>query len=350
MAAEFNFSNDFLAAQRKLGDNPADDFINRCFADSDLKKGLQTWLSQLNVNQDLDQIPHQFNQEDFLQNGFKLPEWADPKVMQAGSAFFVLHAEQIMQLLGLLSLPYCYAAADGAMVLYQSERLRNDVEKRLIDTAEFIWDVMAPSAFTVTGKGFSSLLKIRLTHAAARYYTTFNSTWDFTLGVPINQEDMAGTNLSFSLIVIRGLRKLGLTISYNEQQSFLHLWNVIGYLLGLKEELIPKTGKSANALELAIRKRHFRTSVQGRELTKILCDFLASASPENISPKDTFQLMRHLLEDEVSDILNIPYFKVPGYLPYVLKVATNLTVNNRSAVQVLYQQKYLAFKKQNIRR
>ena len=88
MAAEFNFSNDFLAAQRKLGDDPADDFINRCFADSALKKGLQTWLSQLNVNQDLDQIPHQFNQEDFLQNGFKLPEWADPKVMQAGSAFF----------------------------------------------------------------------------------------------------------------------------------------------------------------------------------------------------------------------------------------------------------------------
>ena len=184
--------------------------------------------------------------------------------------FFAKHAQVIMNMLGLLSLPYCYAGANGSMVLYLSDRMRGDVGKRLIETGEFVWDVMAPNAFYENGKGFAAILKVRLMHAAVRYYTLQNNKWNDSYGYPVNQEDMAGTNLSFSLIVIRGLRKFGFNISYDEQQSFMHLWNVIGALLGLDNDLLPADGKQAFELEETIRLRQFTPSVQGHELTSSL--------------------------------------------------------------------------------
>lgn len=341
------YSDQFLSEKRLNGDVSADSFIHRCFSHPESKLSLYTWLNQLNQNADLDQIPPEYQQESFNKNCRVLPAWADEKLMERGSAFFIKHAEKVMQLLGLLSLPYCYAAADGAMVLYLSQRLTNDAGKRLSDTADFIWNVMAPNAFTAQGKGFSSILKIRLTHAVARFYTLKSGKWNNSLGLPVNQEDMAGTNLSFSLIVIRGLRKLGKSISYEDQQSFMHLWNVIGFLLGLDEDLIPQNGKSANALELAIRERHFKPSEQGRELTKVLIAYFNSVTPENVSAKDTLQLMRYLLGNDIADILDIPSLSSPLYLPYVLKIISNLPdFNSNTSLNTLYQQKkYDSFKK-----
>lgn len=340
------YSDQFLSEKRLNGDVPADSFIHRCFSHIESKLSLCTWLNQLNKNAALDQIPEEYQHETFIKNCRVLPAWADEKLMERGSAFFIKHAEKVMQLLGLLSLPYCYAAADGAMVLYLSQRLTNDAGKRLSDTADFIWNVMAPNAFTAQGKGFSSILKIRLTHAIARFYTLKSGKWNNSLGLPVNQEDMAGTNLSFSLIVIRGLRKLGKSISYEDQQSFMHLWNVIGFLLGLDEDLIPQNGKSANALELAIRERHFKPSEHGRELTKVLTAYFNSVTPENVSPKDTLQLMRYLLGDDVADMLGLPEFDVPFYLPYAMKIAGNIPeFNFGNSLNSLYYQKYHSFKK-----
>jgi hypothetical protein len=349
MSAVYNFSNEFLNLKRFQGDSPADDFIQNCFADPLSKAALYNWLKESDQNSAISSLPLAYAEYNFIADSAILPAWADRRLMKTGSAFFVKHAEQIMQLLALLSLPYCYAAADGAMVLYLSRRLQDDSVKRLSDTAEFIWDVMSPSAFDEDGKGFTSCLKIRLTHAAARYYTLKSGRWDDQLGVPVNQEDMAGTNLAFSLIVIRGLRKLGYTISYNEQHSFMYLWNVIGFLLGLDNELIPQSGKSATILEQAIRLRHFKPSEQGRDLTRSLISYIDGVTDKSVSPQQTLALMRYLLGEEVSTLLDIPVVSIPSYLPSVLKLTSNLPdFSSSSSHQLNYQQKYLAYKKQHL--
>jgi hypothetical protein len=341
------YTDHFLSSKRLKGDIAADEFIAKNFVESDSKLALYKWLKQLDDNSALDRIPDLYRKETFINSACNLPLWADRKLMEKGSAFFIKYAEQVMQLLGLLSLPYCYAAADGAMVLYLSQRLTDDAGKRLLDTAGFIWDVMDPDTFKREGKGFASILKIRLTHAIARYYTLKSGKWKSEFGVPVNQEDMAGTNLSFSLMVVRGLRKLGVSVSYDDQQSFLHLWNVIGSLLGLDEDLIPPDGKAANALELAIRQRHFKPSEQGRELTKTLAVYFNSVTPENVSANDTLQFMRYLLGDEVADILDLPPASKPLYLPLVLKISSNLPdFNSGGSLKVRYQEKLKSFKKQ----
>lgn len=340
-----SYTNGLLDAKRQKGDDAVQLFISEWLSDPGQGKIFYAWMRELNRNIDLDLFSGQFASAAFVSSSRTLPAWADRKLMARGSGFFIRRADAIMSLLGLLSLPYCYAAAEGAKVLYLTERLRDRPAKRLLDTAEFVWDVMAPDAFEPEGKGFASCLKIRMTHALARHYVLKNSSWPATAGLPVNQEDMAGTNLAFSLIVVRGLRKLGVAVSYEEQQSFMHLWNVIGFMLGVDEDLLPESGRSATLLESAISQRHFRISLEGRALAKSLLEHITIDPAMRLSPREIYQIMRFLLNDEVADILDIP--KMPGveYAPVLLKLIANLPRLENSNLQIAYRERYLAFMK-----
>jgi len=300
------FDDDFLNAQRMICDRTADAFIKQIFETATQKQLLFQKLSTLNYNEQLNGIADFYPGHEFIKEAATLPQWADTRLMAKGATFFAGHAQAIMTLLGLLSLPYCYAAANGAMVLYLSERLRSDAGKRLQETGEFVWEVMAPGTFDFEGKAFASILKVRLIHAASRYYVQRDGKWDITWGMPVNQEDMAGTNIAFSLIVIRGLRKLGYTVEAQEQEGFLHLWNVIGSLLGISQELLPADIRLVRELENAIRTRHFRASVQGQELMKSLTVIFSEAAKDaDQNPRDVLGLIQYLLGEEIAGMLGI---------------------------------------------
>lgn len=341
-AADHSLQN--LSAMRRRGDFFSDTFINKTFEDEAQKAAFKSLLDSLILNQQFHQLDDFYAIKEAFVRAAKLPDWAEPKLMQQGATFFGLHATAIMNLLGLLSLPYCYAAADGARVLDLSERIKNKPEHRLNETADFVWDVMAPNAFKPEGKGFVSILKVRLLHAAVRFYTTKSDKWNDDWGLPVNQEDMAGTNLSFSLLVIRGLRKFGLTVAYAEQQAFMHLWNVIGYLSGVDETLLPGTGKEALLLEEAIRKRNFKSSDHGISLTRSLIKYFSSVDA-GFPQKETMQLMRYLLGDEVADLLELPPQQVPMSTVYLLKFINNFQLLRQGNSRFAYQKQRSEFKK-----
>lgn len=339
-----NYSFEFLASMRHCGDIAADSLITEVFADDVQKTAFRSLLDSININNDLQHITNFYAVKEVFRSAEKLPVWADQKLMDQGAAFFTNHATAIMNLLGLLSLPYCYAAADGARVLDLSERIKNQPEHRLNETADFVWDVMAPNAFKPDGKGFASILKVRLLHAAIRFYTGKSGKWNYDWGLPVNQEDMAGTNLSFSLLVIRGLRKFGLTVSYPEQQAFMHLWNVIGFLLGVDERLLPETGKEALLLEEAIRLRNFKSSKHGQSLTKSLVAYFATVDA-NFPAKQTMQLMRYLMGNEVADLLSLPPQTAPISTVKFLQLISNFQVLRQINTRFSYQNQHFDFKK-----
>jgi hypothetical protein len=336
-----------LADYRNIADPTVDNFLETAFSTPELKVELRQCLSNLSSNSSLNTLPLTYHDFPFIANAGKLPDWADVKLLKQGSAFFANHADLIMNLLGLLSLPYCYTAANGAMVLALSGRMDTDTGKRLFETAEFVWDVMDPDAFNSNGRGFAAILKIRLMHAAARYYVKKNDKWNKSYGLPVNQQDMAGTNLSFSFIVIRGLRKFGITISYQEQQSFQHLWNVIGYLLGVDEKLLPKSGKEAIDFEKAIKASQFKESNHGKILTKKLIDYFSTVSLDNKpSSQEISQIMRYLLEDDVADMLGISTSKLP-----LVKIGLIRNINYLKDLKITrnpaskFQEQYFSFKR-----
>jgi hypothetical protein len=162
-------------------------------------------------------------------------------------------------------------------------------------------------AFDKKGSGIRSIQKVRLMHAAVRWHTLKSGQWNEVWGKPVNQEDMLGTNLAFSSIVLEGLHKLGIYYAAEEADAYLYLWNVIGYMLGLKKELLPETRKEAYWLGRLIEKRHFRKSEAGIELTKALMQTF-----EEITPSAAFKglaggYMRYLLGDKTADLLALPH-------------------------------------------
>ncbi|MVN20764.1 oxygenase MpaB family protein [Mucilaginibacter arboris] len=344
MKPAVSYSYDFLSSMHRQGDLAADSLISKVFTDDTQKSAFRSILDSLNSNTQLNQVDDFYALKEAFVQPTKLPDWADQKLMKRGTAFFAVHATAIMNLLGLLSLPYCYAAADGARVLDLSERIKNKPEHRLGETADFVWEVMAPDAFKPEGKGFVSILKVRLMHAAIRFYTGKSSKWNDDWGLPVNQEDMAGTNLSFSLLAIRGLRKFGLSINYEDQQAFMHLWNVIGFLLGVDERLLPETGKEALLLDEAISTRNFKSSAHGQALTRSLINYFSSVDA-SFPQKETMQLMRYLLGNEVADLLALPPQSAPLSTVYFLKLINNFQLLGKTSSRFAYQQQRFAFKK-----
>ena len=64
--------------------------------------------------------------------------------MKRGMAFFKKHAQQIGLTLGFFSLPYSYLGANGAQVLWLTERIKNDTARRLQETGEWVFAVNNP--------------------------------------------------------------------------------------------------------------------------------------------------------------------------------------------------------------
>ena len=344
------YNNELLDLKRLKGDTQADDFIQQIFTDATKKQQLQLWMSEKSGAGHLNHLKKLFPGFGFIDTADQLPPWADRRLIKAGATFFARHSEVMMSLLGLLSLPYCYTAANGAMVLYLSELIRKQTSKRLYETATFVWEVMDPDAFGKVGNAYEEILKVRLMHAAVRYYTLQSGKWNDNWGVPINQEDMAGTNLSFSLIVIRGLRMLGYNVSQTDQTAFMHIWAVIGYFTGLDQELIPESSKQAMQLDAIIKKRQFQVSPHGQELTRSLTSHILMVNKSKASANDIMGLMRHLLGQETADMLAIKAPELPGYKLTLIKTMNVLkSFKPQGSSETMYHQAYAAFKRQRAR-
>ena len=140
------------------------------------------------------------------------------------------------------SLPCSYSCAKGVQVLGLTRRIGKEPHRRILETAQFILDVMAEGGLEAGGHGVRTAQKIRLLHTTIRYHIRTKPGWNADWGVPINQEDLAGTLLSFALLP-RTLVKMGLDFTAKEEAAFFHCWRVIGRILGIEEALLPKMSR-----------------------------------------------------------------------------------------------------------
>jgi hypothetical protein len=54
-------------------------------------------------------------------------------------------------------------------------------------------------------------------------------------GLPINQIDMAATYLAFCVVLLGGVRLLGIPVSRRESRAVMHLWSYACWLMGVDE-------------------------------------------------------------------------------------------------------------------
>jgi hypothetical protein len=299
------WTDEFLDGFRQRGDPLADETVKNLFQQGQVETA-NALMKHLIRNDQLvpDALPEMLRE--YLVRTEALPDWADPGLVRQGEALFGRYGPQAVVSLFCGALPASYAAAKGVQVIHLTARLATDPFRRIMETAQMLVDVLAPDGLAPGGSGIRIAQKVRLMHAAVRHLLLESGQWNPEWGHPINQEDLAGTLADFSYTVILGLEKLGCTLSRQEQNAYLHCWKVVGHLMGLETAVLPDDVEDCAALTAVIQRRHFRASPEGQELTRALIQMAEHVTPGDLFDGLAASLMRHILGEEIADMLAVP--------------------------------------------
>jgi hypothetical protein len=299
------WTDEILEGFRQRGDPLADETVKNLFQQGQVETA-NVLLKQLIRNDQLvpEELPEMLRE--YLLRTARLPDWADPDLVRQGEALFGRYGPQAVVSLFCGALPASYAAAKGVQVIHLTARLATDPFRRIMETAQMLIDVLAPDGLAPGGSGIRSAQKVRLMHAAVRHLLLHSGEWNPEWGHPINQEDLAGTLVDFSYAVIVGLEKLGCTLSRQEQNAYVHCWKVVGHMMGLEAAVLPDDVEDCAALAEVIQRRHFRASPEGQELTRALIQMAEHVTPGDLFDGIAASLMRHILGEEISDMLKVP--------------------------------------------
>lgn len=237
-----------------------------------------------------------------------LPDTRSRESAAAGEQLFSEHGPEIMMLLCCYSLPSSYAAKKGVQVLHRTAYLAKRPNRRLFETAQFIVDVLSPGGLGPGGAGVRTSQKVRLLHAAIRHLIVTDKTaaWPADqLGVPINQEDLLGTLMTFTWLILDGLSRLGVRLTVTEQQAYLDTWLMVGALMGIEPQLLPKTIDEARATTALIERRQVAESPEGRDMMAALLGMMQSNLPVTFTTIPGC-LIREFLPQDVATFLGVP--------------------------------------------
>jgi hypothetical protein len=298
--------------------------------------------------------------DDLLPTTFEL----DPEKLFVAQRLFGDYIVEISGALLLAALPQSYATEYGAAVLGAHGELSHDLTRRIGATAQFLLTVMrrAPDSpddqnrlwdwnrsiaepkQSVTELPWAACVRLRLLHQVFRNELKAAAIKDPRIekllgkeNIPaLNQEDLAGMLLTFSFAVFEVLDKFGITWTADEQEAYLHLWDVVGAYLAigsaparseLRETYIvpsnwhglrPPTIDQSRRLLDQIRDRQWANPTPeanvsgtywtalraGRVLTRALLDELEEGMPPLLKPLPV-AVMRALNSERVCKRLNL---------------------------------------------
>jgi hypothetical protein len=297
-----------LEALRQEGDPPADRLVAGLAQGGEVE-AVNRLLGRLFANRQA--VPADLPEPvaDWLRETGRLPEGADPERLERAANLFLEHGMVIALILSTASLVECYAAVKGVKVLAFTYRLGQNAYRRVAETAQWLLFVMAPGGLTTPqGEGIRAVQKVRLLHGTIRYLIEQTGRWDGAAwGVPICQEDLAFTLMTFSYIVLRNLRRLGFPVTAQQAEDYLYAWNVIGAMLGIRPDLLPANMAEAQAFVELFRRRHHGPSTEGVAMTGALLEMHRDLMPGELFDGEMPALVRLLVGDQVADWMAVPY-------------------------------------------
>jgi hypothetical protein len=243
-----------------------------------------------------------------------VPFWLDEARASRGGAVLLrtgIFGGLVLAFRSLL-LGYCSPAGNKPLVF--SGRLRASAARRLGETGRFVQSVYLAGGLAPGAPGFIATARVRLMHAQVRRLLRASPRWDKEAwGVPINQLDMAGTVLLFSLVVVDGLRRFGFKFSVEEVGDVLHLWRSVGWLLGVREDLLASTEVEARATWDLIRLTQGPPDADSVQLARALLESPlteARTAAERSRAEGVVALghglSRFLLDDGYAEALGLP--------------------------------------------
>lgn len=164
------------------------------------------------------------------------PPWLDRALLAEGARF--IHGVGIAgpMVLRDLALMGGYLLSGFNQSLVMTGALNKGTARRVAETGKWWMDCTEIGGLERFGAGFASTLHVRLVHALVRRSLAARSDWDSAhWGTPLSQIDMVGTYLGFSVVMLGGLRKLGIPVTARESRAVMHLWSYACWLMGVDQ-------------------------------------------------------------------------------------------------------------------
>ncbi|MFF4754355.1 oxygenase MpaB family protein [Streptomyces sp. NPDC002514] len=234
------------------------------------------------------------------------PDWVDWAEMEKARLFFIDNNVHISTALSFAAMPACYVVPRVARLLSATHSLRYP-SKRMAETGQFTVYLMQPDAFEAGSRFIPAAQKVRLLHASIRHHLKRENRWDVAeWGTPICQEDMIGGQMFFSLVVLDSLHRLGIHMSTEGAEAYFYAWRVVGAILGVDQDAVPKNLAEARAFLDLYMVTHMGPSEEGAELTRQLIDLYEEVVPGTFFDPIVSALIRHLVGDTCADWLDVP--------------------------------------------
>ena len=242
----------------------------------------------------------------FLTKLTLLPAWVDREALCRGQRVYLKHslsshlALLYSSLIGGFSAPAIISTLDQTG--YLTRQSGDLVWRRLLETFDMILKCLSrDDALDHGGVGWIAVIAVRLLHSRVRRRVGSHS---------IHQEHLLVTLLSFSINVLDVIHQIEGPRSLSRQEccDYLHLWKVIGHLIGVSAvhlQLLdaPETARGAfESLVCALLVPNVRSS----EIANNIISSVAHRPPLHWTRPFHCALARKLLLDPLADALALP--------------------------------------------
>lgn len=188
----------------------------------------------------------------FFERGDQVPPWVDFAQIRTGALAYQRFGILGMIVLSAWSLINGYHSSAAVKPLAFTGQLRHRTQRRLAETARFVSEASQVDGLRVGRPGREISLRVSMIHAHVRRACLDSGRWRTDVwGLPINQADMFGTLLEFSLLMMDGAQRLGFLLSLQEREAILAMWRYCGHLSGVDPWLLEHLESEAKTRRLA---------------------------------------------------------------------------------------------------
>lgn len=181
-----------------------------------------------------------------------IPRWVDFEQINHGALAYQRFGLVGMIILSAWSLLNGYHSSAAVKPLVMTGQLRHNAQRRLAETARFVSEATQVNGLRRGHLGHEISVRVRLIHAHVRRDCLESERWRTDeWGLPINQADMLGTLLEFSLLMMDGARRLGFELTESEADAILALWRYCGHLSGVDPWLLSQLQSEAKVRRIA---------------------------------------------------------------------------------------------------
>lgn len=236
-----------------------------------------------------------------------LPDWADFDLMAKGGAMGFRQFPQLSLALMHGGLLMSFAAPESARILAGTNRLEQNVVRRLFESATLFFGVLDTEALRPGGAVWEICLRVRLMHSMVRMRLLAAGNWNEEEGKPINPLHIAAGPLFFGSMALHSLERLGARVSKEEEMGYKLIWRYTTYLLGVPQALLGHTDAEQELINDQMLPLAFNPDENSWRLTEALMSGLSRMPRLGRLPRGVHEaLSRRLLGKELADAMHLP--------------------------------------------